>query len=288
MKKLLLSVAALAMLFCVNQANAQIEVPRPSPGSTVTQEFGLMDIEVSYFRPKKKGRAIFGAGDDYLQKYGEIWRTGANSGTKITFSDDISFGGKDVKAGEYMIYTVPGADSWDVMLYSDLKLGGNVAGYKTENEVLRVSVKPSKLSAIVETLTINVSDISEDNTTANLEIAWDKTAIKVPLKTSFDEAIMTSIKKNTKVNPSNYIAAANYYFNTDRDIDQALKWMDTYLALNPTQFWNIHTKAKMLVKKGDKKAAMATAQESLKLAKESTRGDFGYIKRNEDLIAELK
>lgn len=288
MKKLLLSVAAWVMLFCVNQANAQIEVPRPSPGSAVTQEFGLMDIEVSYFRPKKKGRAIFGAGSDFLQKYGEIWRTGANSGTKITFSEDISFGGKDVKAGEYLIYTVPGADSWDVMLYSDLKLGGNVAGYKTVNEVVRVSIKPHKLLETVETLTINISDISEDNTLANLEIAWDNTSIKVPLKTSFDETIMASIEKNTKVNPSNYLAAANYYFNTDRDIDQALKWMDIYLAANPTQFWNIHTKAKMLAKKGDKKAALATAQKSLKMAKESTSGDFGYIKRNEDLIAGLK
>ncbi len=288
MKKLLLSIAAFAMLFCINQATAQIEVPRPSPGSMVTQKFGLMDIEVSYFRPKKKGRAIFGAGDDFLQKYGAIWRTGANSGTKITFSEDISFGGKEVKAGEYMIYTIPGADSWDVMLYSDLKLGGNVAGYKTEDEVLRVSVKPNKLAETVETLTINISDISEDNTTANLEIAWDKTAIKIPLKTSFDEAIMASIEKNTKVNPNNYIAAANYYFNTGKDINQALKWMDIYLAENPTQFWNIHTKARMLAKKGDKKAAIATAQASLKLAKESTSGDFGYIKRNEDLIAELK
>jgi len=99
---------------------------------------------------------------------------------------------------------------------------------------------------------------------------------------------MESIEANTIVNPRNYLTAANYYYTTDRDMEQALEWINIYLESNPTQFWNIHLKAQILAKKGDKKAAIETAEKSLQMAKDFPQGDFGYIKRNEDLIAGLK
>ncbi|MDH5365526.1 MAG: DUF2911 domain-containing protein, partial [Cyclobacteriaceae bacterium] len=192
-------------------------------------------------------------------------------------------------AGEYLIFTIPGKDEWSFMLYSDLSLGGSVAKYDKAKEVLSTTVKPTMLAQATETLTYNISDISEDNTTANIELTWADVSIKVPMKVDYDAIVMAQIEKNTKVNIGNYSAAANYYFNTGKDLEQALEWMNLYLAegKNSDQFWNLHTKAKILAKMGKKKEAKAAAEESLAKAKASANGDFGYIKRNEDLLKSL-
>jgi hypothetical protein len=285
-KKLMLFI----MLFAAYEmASAQINLPAPSPAGKVYSKVGLTDVEITYSRPKAKGRAIFGSGDSFLVPFGQIWRTGANSGTIITTSADLEVDGQNLPAGEYMLITIPNEDAWDVMFYKDKSIGGNMAAFKEENVQIKVKGQVSKRTEPVEVLTFNIADLSDDNTTAAIELTWENTAVKIPLKTDFDKVVMEQIAKNTKVNPSNYVAAANYYFSTGRDLDQAIAWMDLYLAENPNQFWNIHLKAQMLAKKGDKKsikAAIETAQDSLAKAK-AADSDFGYIKLNEDLIAEL-
>ena len=280
----------LVALFASNLSVAQIATPAASSAGSVSATVGLTDVKIDYFRPKVKGRKIFGEGSDYLQPYGDLWRAGANSGSKLTLSTDVEIAGTKVAAGEYLIFATPAASDWKFMLYSDISLGGNVGEYDKAKEVLAVTAKSTKLSMPVENLTYNISDISENNTTANIELAWADVSIKVPMKVSFDEVVMESIAKNTMVNPRNYTAAANYYLNAGKDLNKALEWMNLYLADEKTanQFWHIHTKAKILAKMGKKKEAVATANESMTKAKADERGDFGYIKRNEDLIASLK
>lgn len=288
--KTLKSILCLSLAILASSSIAQINTPSPSSAGSVGSTVGLTEITIEYSRPKLKGRKIFGEGADYLQPYGQIWRSGANSGSKLTLSTGANIGGTDLEAGQYMIYTIPGKDSWSFMLYSDLSLGGNVAGYDTEKEVLRVAVTPTNLSTNVETLTFNISDMSEDNTSANIELAWANVSVKVPVKVAFDEEVMKDIATNTQVIAGNYVAAANYYLANGKDLGQALEWMDTYLAIgeNSGQFWNVYIKAKILAEMGNKKEAIATANDSMKKAKASSRGDFGYVKRNEDLIAEIK
>lgn len=265
-------------------ANAQITTPAASPAGSMFSKVGLTDITIDYFRPKVKGRKIFGEGDDYLQPFGQLWRSGANSGTIIKISTDIKVEGQDLPAGEYMLLTIPGKDSWTVIFYKDKNIGGTMSAHKDEDDQLKVIVKPTKLTEAVETLTFNISDISEDNTTASIELAWENTSVKVGITVSFDEDIMEQIKKKTVVNDRNFVIAANYYLNNGKDLEQALKWINMYLNNHPKEFWNIHTKAQILAKMGNKKEAKATANQSLELAKASERGDFGYIKRNEDLL----
>lgn len=280
----------LLSLFVFASVKAQIEIPQPSPSGSVYSKVGLTDVTIDYFRPSVKGRKIFGEGDAYLQPYGQTWRTGANSGSKLTLSSDAKIGGADVKAGEYLIFTVPGKDEWKFMLYSDLSIGGNVGAYNKENEVINISVKPTILTSTVESMTFNISDISEFGTSANIQLSWADVSIKVPLTVSYDEQVMASIEANTKVNPSNYVTAANYYLNAGKDLNQALEWINMYLAVgeNGKQFWHVHTKAKILAKLGNNKEAKATAEKSIELAKAFDGGDFGYVKRNEELIASLK
>lgn len=269
--------------------HGQIKTPAASPAGSVSSTVGLTEVKIDYFRPGKKGRAIFGEGDSFLVPYGKIWRTGANGGTIITLSTDAKIGGVDVAAGEYQIVSKPGASSWDVMLITE-KIGGNMTKYKEDIVAAKVSATPKKTSSTVERMTFQITDISEDNTTAAIQFAWEDTMFEIPLEVSFHETVMKDITEKTQVNPRNYVAAANYYLNSGENLDQALTWMNQYLAIgdNSAQFWNVHAKAKILAKLGRNKEAIATAKESLKMAKKSDSGDFGYIKRNEDLIASLK
>jgi hypothetical protein len=269
---------------------AQIETPSASPAGSASAKVGLTDVEINYFRPQLKGRKIFGKGEAFLLQFDELWRAGANSGTKVKFSTDVKVGGKDLKAGEYLLLAKPGASEWSIIFYTDLSLGGNMSGYDESKSAAIVAVKPGKLTEAVNTLTYNVSDLSEDGTGANLELAWENTSVKVPVTVSFDETVMKAIAENTKVSPGNLISAAWYYFNNDKDIDQALEWVNTYLEdeSKKSEFWNTHLKAQILAKKGDKKNAIKAANESMEMAKANEGGDFGYIKRNEDLIASFK
>ena len=289
MKRRITNLIALSLLISFG-ATAQITVPRPSPEGSVYGKVGLTDVTIEYFRPKVKGRKIFGEGSDYLQPYGQLWRAGANAGSKLTISTPANIGGKDIEAGTYLIFATPGEKSFTFKLYSDVSLGGNVAGYDTEKEVLSVDAPVTKLSSTVETLTYNISDISEDNTTANIELTWADVSVKVPVKVDFDAAVMKEIAAKMQIRPGNYTAAANYYLAAGKDLEQALEWMNTYLAMgdNANQFWHVHTKARILAELGRKKEAKAAANDSLEKAKANENGDFGYIQRNNDLIASLK
>ena len=285
MKKLL----AIILLITCYAAEGQIQTPAPSPAGTVSSVVGLTDVKVTYSRPKLKGRKIFGAGSDFLQPYGQIWRTGANNGTVVSFSDDVKVEGKDIKKGDYLVFTIPGETEWTVMFYSDVNAGAlNNDNYDKSKEVGRWAVKPTKLAEKVETFTINISDISDNNTGAKLEFAWENTSVKLAFTVDYDSKVMKAIEAGTKVSPGNYVAAARYYFDNGKDLKQALEWMTLGIDNgNKEAFWNIHTKAKIQSALGDKKGALVSAQRSLELAKASKDGDFGYTKLNEDLIKQL-
>jgi hypothetical protein len=268
-------------------AEAQIQTPAASSAGSVSSVVGLTDVKVSYSRPKMKSRKIFGSGDDFLVPFGTIWRTGANQGTVISFSDDVKVEGVDVKKGEYLLLTIPGATEWTVVLYSDVAMGGNTANYKQEKDAARFTVKPEKLTEKVETFTISIGDIADNNTSAKVQLAWENTSVKFTVVTDFDAKVVKDIEAKTKVAPGNYITAANYYFDNGKDLNKALEWITLGISTgNQSAFWNIHTKAKIQQATGDYKGALATAQQSLDLAKKA-ESDFGYIKLNEDLIKKL-
>lgn len=290
-KTKLVKLSFVAALFALAfNGTAQIQTPAPSPAGTVSSVVGLTNIEITYSRPQVKGRKIFGSGDGFLVPFGQLWRAGANAGTIVKFSDDVKVGGNDLAAGEYMLLATPGASEWEVVFYTDPSIGGNVGAYDDAKAAVKVKVKPGKLTEAVGTLTYNISDISENSENANIQLAWENTVVNVPVQVAYDEAVMKAIAENTVVNPQNLMTAARYYLNADKDLNQALEWANAYLATgeNSKQFWNVHIKAQILAKMGNKKEAIKTANESMEAAKAFPSGDFGYIKRNQDLIASLK
>lgn len=268
-------------------ANGQIQTPQPSAAASVSTTVGLTDVKIDYSRPSAKGRRIFGDAATVVVPYGKLWRTGANAGTKITFSDDVNVEGIAVPKGEYLIFSWPGATEWTVSLYKDIKLGGNTDGYDKAQEAANFKVKSEKLTEKVETFTINIGDIAADSKSAKVQIAWENTSVKFTIVADFDAKVMKSIEANTKVNPNNYYNAAVYYLENGKDLKQALEWMNKALEGNANpQFWQLYQKARIQKGLGDKTGALATSKASWEGAKAANNRDYQMM--NEELQKSLK
>lgn len=267
--KKMIGLFAIAVCSLLNfNASAQLKVPAPSPAQTVKQSFGLGEVSVEYSRPSVKGRVIFGD----VVPFGKTWRTGANASTKITFTDDVKLEGRDVKAGTYAIYSVPNKDAWDIMLYKDLILGGNVADYKIENEVMRLKVKPSILSNKIESFTINFSDLTP--TSLAIELLWENTRIAISVSTEIDAKIMKNIETNVINDSRPYFQAASYYFENNKDLKQALTWASKAAEQNPKAYWMMLLKSKIEYKLNDKVAGRASAEKTIELATADKNDDY--------------
>ncbi|PWJ57238.1 Protein of unknown function (DUF2911) [Dyadobacter jejuensis] len=132
------------------------------------------NVSVAYGQPSQNGRVLFGA--EGLEKYGKVWRTGANKSTEITFKKDGKFAGKAVKAGTYSLFTIPGEKEWTVILNSVLGQSGAFEYEKNKSkDVLSVNVPAKKYSTSQEKLTFTVKDKS-------LDFQWGGDGFSVPLK----------------------------------------------------------------------------------------------------------
>lgn len=267
-------------MLSLGAAAQKITVPAPSPLQTVTQKFGLGEVTIEYSRPAVKGRKIFGD----VVPFGKIWRTGANATTKVTFTDEVKLEGNVVKPGTYGLYTIPNKDSWEIMLYKDLTLNGNVADYKTENEVLRFKVKAITIPMKMETMMINIGDISA--TEAKLMLLWENTVVAIKMTTDIDARVMESIEASMKSEKPEYFRAAGYYFDNGKDLKKALEWATKATEENPTAFYMFNLKARIEYKLGDKAAGKASAEKSIALAKEAKNDD--YVALGEKLLADNK
>ncbi|HYF03810.1 MAG TPA: DUF2911 domain-containing protein [Patescibacteria group bacterium] len=282
MKKIALSIATVALLglSSVSINAQQLRVPAPSPLATLDQSFALSNIKIEYSRPSARGRVVFGD----VVPFGKVWRTGANASTKITFGEDVTVEGKSLKAGTYALYTIPNRDSWDVMFYRDLNLGGNVADYKAENEVARINVRPSTLANKVETFTINVANVNTNS--AQVEMNWENTRVAFNVTADIDSKIMRSIETALAADTRPYYQAASYYYDNNKDMNQALSWVTKAVDQNPKAFWVAHLKAKIQMRLKDYKGAIQSAEQSMALAREAKNDD--YVKMNEKLISDAK
>ena len=280
------SLATAVTLLAAPAAQAQINTPQASPKSTVMQRVGLTDITIVYSRPGVKARNIFGT----VVPFGKRWRTGANATTSIKFSDDVTIEGKKVPAGEYGLYTIPNKTEWLVVLNKNTKLGADVDGFKDDQDVARFTIKPYKLGSKLETFTINFADITP--ATANVAIEWELTGAKFKVTADVDSKVMgqidEKITKSASPAPADLAAAAVYYLDNNKDLKQALTWMEKANAAEPTKFWNLNTEAKIRLKMKDYAGAMKVAEASKKAALAATPPNGEYVKMNEDLMAEAK
>ena len=276
---LLLTVCICAV--SLHSLKAQVQAPAPSPTATLKQDVGLTDIEINYSRPGVKDRDIFGA----LVPYGQLWRTGANATTKISFSDDVMIGGKTLKKGKYSLFTYPGEDEWTVIFSNAMSLPGN-DGYDKNNDAVRLQVKPESLAHNVETFTIDVNNIR--NNTATIDLSWENTLVSIPVSLNTDEKVFASIDQ-TMDGPSanDYFAASSYYLGAGKDLDQAHKWAAKAVEMTDAKYpWIIYNKARIEAELGKKSEAIKTAEMAIKAAK--AMNNDHYVMLNEELIKELR
>lgn len=266
------------IILVASYSSAQLRTPAPSPTQSIKQDFGISSIELVYSRPGIKGRKIFGD----LVPWGEVWRTGANSATRIKFNDDVTFGGQTLKAGEYAIYTVPRQDEWEIIINKGSANWGT--NYNHADDIFRVKAKPVKLPFSIETFTMGFSDIT--GTSCKLQMMWDNVYVEVPITTDIDKKVMAQI--NNLLNKDNrpYFQSAMYYLENGKDLNQALLWFDKAIEQNPTAFYIYYQKAYTLAKLGRKNEAIAVAKKSIELATAQNNQD--YVRLNEKLLATLK
>lgn len=280
MKKLFLNYCFLCFLALMSQPlTAQINTPAPSPGSKLMQTVGLTDVVIEYSRPAVKGRTIFAA--DGLVPYGEVWRTGANMATKISFSDDVMVGEHELKAGDYAILSKPDAETWQVMFFPYET--GNWGSYVEKEPAATVEAKTMKTGQKVENFTISIDKITTDG--AHLIFAWDNTAAAVPLEVKVEEQVMANIERVLAgPSPDDYFAAASYYHQTGKDLNKALEWVKKANDTDEPRYWQVRLEALILADLNRKKEAIQTAKKSMELAKEA--GNKDYVRMNEKSIKE--
>ncbi|MBN8687655.1 MAG: DUF2911 domain-containing protein [Chitinophagales bacterium] len=275
MKKVFLtSLAAL----CLFVAEAQLKTPAPSPTQTIKQDFGLGTVELSYSRPAMKGRKVFGD----LVPFGNVWRTGANSATTLTFSDEVTIGGKKIPAGKYGLLSIPDKTSWTLIISKQLDVT-SPAAYKQESDVVRVVVNTMKTDTKMESFTMQFANLKP--TSCELHIMWENTAVSLPISTDVEAKVMAQIDQLMNKDTRPYFNAAMYYMDNGKDLNQALTWFDKAVELNPSAFWIHHQRANCLAKLGKKAEAKAAAEKSKELAAAAKNGD--YVTLNEKLLAEL-
>ena len=267
-------------------ADEKVEFPQASQHAVIKQRVGLTDIEVDYSRPNKNDRVIFGK----LVPFDKPWRTGANQPTRIKTSGPVKFGDREVPAGDYVLYTIPGATQWTLVLSKNLNAQA-LTDHKPADEAARITGKPLLLvGPPAETFTIGFEDLRANSATLFLE--WDKTRVPVKLSTNDVEKVVQGIDaavKSGKPQEANfYYSAASFYYDQNKDLPQALKWVDQAIEKNPNAYFMQQKKAQILAKLGNKKEAIAAAEKSIELLKASPNPDEAAIANSRSLIDSLR
>lgn len=244
----------------------QVRAPHLSPMQKVEQRVGLTDITIQYSRPSRRGRTIFGG----LEPYNTVWRTGANRSSKITFSETVHIGGKDLVAGTYSIFTKPNPKEWVVYFYTDNSHWEAPNPMDSSKIAIQLTVPVIPLSKTMETFTLSIDDLTENS--ANLALRWENTYIAVPIKFYTDDVMNAIIDKELGGYSTDYHISAAYYYNRDLDLEKAKVWVEKAIFVRTKpDYWNHQLLALILDKMGDRKTAIQEMKLAYKIAKKDNK-----------------
>jgi tetratricopeptide (TPR) repeat protein len=266
MKKQL--IAAFLFLAPLLPALAQLRLPQASPRAQVTQTIGLTDVTVVYHTPGMKGREVWGK----MVPYGQVWRSGANEATLITFTDSVKINGQALPAGTYSFFTLPEAENkWSVIFNKNTRLWGT-EGYKPEEDVLRILVDPVAAPAPVESLQYSFSNIQ--TTSATLNLAWEKLIIPMTIEAEVFEKALVNIQEDlSKARTDDwaiFAQAAHYLIQNNTRHALALAWINNSLRIKEN-FYNSWLKAQLLAQKDEFEEAVNLTKKAMKLGQNDTK-----------------
>ena len=166
MKRMSVLAVLSASLLASPAAHAQPPAAPQTPAGSAWGAPGATKITIEYHRPSVRGREIWGG----LVPYGQVWRLGANEATTITFSAPVKVEGKDVPAGTYALFAIPGKDKWTFIVNKNAKQWGAFK-YQQSDDLLRFDVVPQPGNA-VETMTFSI--LPKAPASASIEMEWAK------------------------------------------------------------------------------------------------------------------
>ncbi|MBK6724330.1 MAG: DUF2911 domain-containing protein [Pyrinomonadaceae bacterium] len=260
-------------LFALSAFGQELKVPTLSPLSEITQEVGLSQVKLSYARPSAKGRKVFGD----LVPFGEVWRTGANASTKLTFTEDVKIEGNPLKAGTYALYSIPGDKEWTVIIHTNTRhrsIAGDV--YKPAEDAFRFKVPSGKTSNYIETFTIGFGDITTKS--LKVAIAWENTEVKFKIDfdvdAGVDKQIAAMAASPTGMTHSAQFLAAEYYLHNNKDLNKADEWIRSAMEKSAKNSRYGLLRAKILAKAGKRDEALKVVAEANAWAKEAKNANY--------------
>jgi hypothetical protein len=128
-------------------------------------------LAVRYTPPSRKGRKIFGG----VVPYGQVWSIGERPVT-LHAEADMQFNGFSLFKGDYTVYVLVDADSWQLIL--NKQTGPKAAVYDPKLDMGRVKMTLAKASAPIETCKITLTKTAD--LAGKLEVAWENTVASVP------------------------------------------------------------------------------------------------------------
>lgn len=260
-------------LFALSAFGQELKVPVLSPLSEVTQEVGLTQVKLSYARPSAKGRKVFGD----LVPFGEVWRTGANASTKLTFSEDVKIEGNALKAGTYALYSIPGEKEWTIIIHTNTRhrsIAGDV--YKPAEDAFRFKVPSGKTSNYVETFTIGFGDITTNS--LKVALAWENTEVKFKIDFDVDAGVDKQIAALAAapagMSHGAQFLAAEYYLHNNKDLNKADEWIKSAMEKSAKNSRYGLLRAKILAKAGKRDEALKVVAEANAWAKEAKNANY--------------
>lgn len=246
-----------AILLLVSTLKAQMPTPPLSTTIKTETTVGFTSVKLEYSRPSRKGRTIFG---DFVP-YNEIWRTGANKNSTISFSDDVIFGGKEVKKGTYAIYSKPNKTMWEVYLYSEIDNVGLPKTWEETKIVAKCHTIPTNIPT-VETFTINIGNVT--NATFQLEIMWENVLIPIKIEVPTEQKVSATIHKALSgLSAWDYFFYARYYQEDKQNLNQALIWINKSIEMLTSDediYMPLRIKSLIEADMGNYKSAILTAK----------------------------
>ena len=264
-RKFVLPFSVFLVLFFIEATAQQVVTPRPSPDANVTQMVGVTKVSIDYGSPAINKRVIWGE----LVPYNEVWRTGANELTTITFDDPVKINGTELPAGTYGIHSIPRKDEWDIIFSKEAKVDGS-STFNPEKEILRVKAKPEE-HHFMERMTFLFTDVTDNSAVVNL--LWDKTKVSFNLQTNTQDLTLTKARQQLSWAP--LFQAAQFCLTNNVNLDEGLKWIEASCLINEV-YWNTRVKAQIQNKLGMKKEAVATMEKAIDLGNKMQNPPFDF------------
>ncbi|MBK7632519.1 MAG: DUF2911 domain-containing protein [Ignavibacteriales bacterium] len=267
------SILTIIMIFSVISFAQDFRTPRPSPDATVSQFVGVTNITIDYSSPAVKDRKIWGG----LVPFGEVWRTGANEATTITFTDAVIVDGNELASGTYGIHCIPNANEWEVIFSKDTKIDGS-STFDPKKEALRIKVKPEE-HHFMERMTFLFTDATE--TSVNVSLNWEK--LHVSFKVDVKTQDITLQKARDAFKWNQLMAGATYCLDKNINMDEGFKWIQASTLINEN-YWNKRILAQYYSKMNKKSEAIATMESAVELGNKMPNAPFDFDRMKQMLV----